>query len=520
MKAVSFGAETLLAETKELAESNRWTLAKNFGLHLFSESMRSRYNANLDPLPPGVSLLQVYTDYLRYLLNHTREYFQNWMVDGSTLWARYGPTIEVVITHPNGWGIREQTLLRNAAIGAGYANAKDSLTKISLLDEIKASVYFGLYRSNLSRVVDTTTFLLCGAGEEIIDVAVFTIVSRYPAVNIREERAPTCIRAGSALIDLKLEQYLRQLLSGAGHPDEIVDEYTDAGISDFKSHARRTFREEAQSVIIKLGEGSFNDNSIGVRRGCLIFSGPLIKSYFDDCVRDILTAVDEQMQGLNVSHILLIGAFGNTSYLQQQFKKHFEPRGCQLSTPDLPATGAESVATGAVLWRVNYPLHTYQVSWGIETSVLFDRDNPDHQHRKAITSTSGGTVLPGRWKGLVKRDVPLDDDHAVVIIPFSLEFPSCPAELGKFELGLYSYSGDGEPPYSLLIAQGKLLAKFRKIGSIQSDLENLRGALELQIALDGFLQWQLDFDVCIQFGGHEPKAYLEWKEKVLIAAHL
>ncbi|KAG8681918.1 hypothetical protein FRC11_000496, partial [Ceratobasidium sp. 423] len=41
MKAVSFGAETLSPETRELAESNHWTLAKSFKLHLFPEDLRS-----------------------------------------------------------------------------------------------------------------------------------------------------------------------------------------------------------------------------------------------------------------------------------------------------------------------------------------------------------------------------------------------------------------------------------------------------------------------------------------------
>ncbi|KAG8683513.1 hypothetical protein FRC11_013467, partial [Ceratobasidium sp. 423] len=353
----------------------------------------------------------IYTDYLRYLLKYTREYFRNRMVDGPTLWEAYKSTIEVVIPHPNAWGIREQTFLRNAAIEAGYVDARDALTKISFLSETEASVYFGFCCSSLSRVVDGTTFLVCDAGEEIVGITVLTLVSKYPALSLIEKRLASCIRAGAALVDLELERYLRQFLSGAGFSDEIIDEYTDEGISDFKYTLKRT----------------------------------VIKSCFDVCVRDILAAVDEQMRGLNVSHILLIGVFGDSPYLQQRIKKHVELRGCQLATVNDSTTKA--VAEGAVLWKIAHSFHKSvpQVSWGIETSVAFDHNDPDHQHRKETASTSGETILHGRWKGLVKKNVPLDDDHAVVTIPFSLEFPSCSAELGKFELGLYGYSGDGEP---------------------------------------------------------------------------
>ncbi|CAE6426608.1 unnamed protein product, partial [Rhizoctonia solani] len=70
-KAVSFGAEAQLCTTEEQAEDNRWILAKHFKLHLHPSDMQAKYKLKLDPLPPGVTLQQIYSDFLGYLLKHT-----------------------------------------------------------------------------------------------------------------------------------------------------------------------------------------------------------------------------------------------------------------------------------------------------------------------------------------------------------------------------------------------------------------------------------------------------------------
>jgi hypothetical protein len=57
--------------------------------------------------------------------------------------------MEVVIAHPNGWGIREQTFLRAAAVDAGFASASAAPSKIRFVTEAEASVHFCIYHTNL-----------------------------------------------------------------------------------------------------------------------------------------------------------------------------------------------------------------------------------------------------------------------------------------------------------------------------------------------------------------------------------
>lgn len=109
----------------------------------------SRLTAHYIALPPGVSLRQIYADFLGYLLKHSKSFFEDRILDGKQIWARYQPKMEVVIAHPNGWGIREQTFLRGAAIDAGFSDVASASTKIRFVTEAEASVHFCIYHTNL-----------------------------------------------------------------------------------------------------------------------------------------------------------------------------------------------------------------------------------------------------------------------------------------------------------------------------------------------------------------------------------
>lgn len=115
-------------------------------------------NQNKPALPPGVSLRQIYTDFLGYLLKHTQTYFEDRILDGRLIWQRYKPTMEVVIAHPNGWAIREQTFLRGAAVDAGFVEDSKAQSKIRFVTEAEASVHFCIYHTNLGSRLQVSAY--------------------------------------------------------------------------------------------------------------------------------------------------------------------------------------------------------------------------------------------------------------------------------------------------------------------------------------------------------------------------
>jgi hypothetical protein len=108
-------------------------------------------------LPPGVTLRQIYSDFLGYLLKHTQTYFEDRVLDGKQTWETYKPTMEVVIAHPNGWGIREQAFLRAAAVDAGFVDLDNAPSQVRFVTEAEASVHYCIHHTNIGSRLQVCT---------------------------------------------------------------------------------------------------------------------------------------------------------------------------------------------------------------------------------------------------------------------------------------------------------------------------------------------------------------------------
>lgn len=92
-------------------------------------------------LPNGVSLRQIYIDFMLYLLNNTRAYIRDYETDGANTWKKYWSSMDIAIAHPNGWGIKEQGFLRDTVVATGYCSYEDSTKQIHFVSEAEASIY-------------------------------------------------------------------------------------------------------------------------------------------------------------------------------------------------------------------------------------------------------------------------------------------------------------------------------------------------------------------------------------------
>ena len=70
-------------------------------------------------LPKGKTIIDVFADFMGYLFDSTKALFKSLEPNGELRWDFISKSIELVLTHPNGWEGPEQTHLRNAAIKAG-----------------------------------------------------------------------------------------------------------------------------------------------------------------------------------------------------------------------------------------------------------------------------------------------------------------------------------------------------------------------------------------------------------------
>ncbi|KAG8687807.1 hypothetical protein FRC09_013269, partial [Ceratobasidium sp. 395] len=469
--AVSFGAEATSHQAEEDAEDNGWRLAKHFKLHLHPSDMKAKHDLKLD----------------RYLLKHTQAFFEARIIDGKMLWESYQHKTEIVIAHPNGWGIREQTFLRTAAVDAGITTNSLSRSRIKFVTEAEASVHFCIYHTNLgNRLQAGTKFAVCDAGGSTVDTTVYSVTAARPALRIQETTASACVQAGAIFVDGAARNYLNAVFTNASLSRDDVHEYTTRGVKDFENATKRNFLDETKDQMVEIAGPRVNIPSIRTRRGRMTMPGSVVKSFFDICVDEITASVDQQIKGADVSYILLVGGFGDSPFLRQQFKTRYEPRGCQVTLTNDSASKA--VADGAIIWNNVSSVvgRAPRLSFGVKTTERYDPLCLEHRGREVYIGCSGHKKVTGHWSQIVAKGIVLDVE-AVDRKSFHRDYSSPNPDLEDFETNLLSYAGEGKPSFE-------------------------SGALEPKTGEGGKEYWRLHFYVCIRFGGTELEAYLEWEE--------
>ena len=96
-------------------------------------------------------MVQVFADFLKYLLECASSYIQQAHFNGPDLWNSVKTHIDFVLSHPNGWEGTEQSEMRRAAVLAGLVpdNASGH-SRLSFVTEGEASLHFSVQNGVLA----------------------------------------------------------------------------------------------------------------------------------------------------------------------------------------------------------------------------------------------------------------------------------------------------------------------------------------------------------------------------------
>jgi hypothetical protein len=146
--AKAFGAEAHAMDVAE-AEEEEYQLARHFKLHLHTKNMKARNPLSLEPLPKGVRIKKIYADFFGYLYKHMQAFFKERELQGAKIWQDLSQRqkIEFVVTHPNGWTLKEQAFLRKAVVEGGLISESSAAQYVHMLTEAEASVHFVVFHS-------------------------------------------------------------------------------------------------------------------------------------------------------------------------------------------------------------------------------------------------------------------------------------------------------------------------------------------------------------------------------------
>ena len=94
-------------------------------------------------LPRGKTIVDVFSDFMRYLFDSTKALFISSDQNGEHRWNSVSSKIELVLTHPNGWGGPQQSQLRTAAIQAKIVpDTPEGHARVHFVTEGEASFNF------------------------------------------------------------------------------------------------------------------------------------------------------------------------------------------------------------------------------------------------------------------------------------------------------------------------------------------------------------------------------------------
>ena len=90
-------------------------------------------------------MVEVFGDFLRYLLECASSYIQDTHANGLDLWDSVKSEIDFVLSHPNGWEGTQQSEMRRAAVLAGLVpDDASGHARLSFVTEGEASLHFSV----------------------------------------------------------------------------------------------------------------------------------------------------------------------------------------------------------------------------------------------------------------------------------------------------------------------------------------------------------------------------------------
>jgi len=117
-----------------------------FKLHLRSRvGAGKNLTADIPPVPLNKSVIDVFADFLQYLLRCAGDYIKDSHLNGQGLWNSVKDDIEFVLSHPNGWEGTQQADMRKAATQAQLIlDTPAGHARLSFVTEGEASLHFAI----------------------------------------------------------------------------------------------------------------------------------------------------------------------------------------------------------------------------------------------------------------------------------------------------------------------------------------------------------------------------------------
>lgn len=111
-------------------------------------------------LPAHKTITDVYADFYGYLFNCARAFIQQTHTAlGTLVWESMQDDVEVVLSHPNGWGGSQRSTMRRAVAQAGIVpNTPEGRSRITFVSEGEASLHYCVSSGLVSEEIEVSDY--------------------------------------------------------------------------------------------------------------------------------------------------------------------------------------------------------------------------------------------------------------------------------------------------------------------------------------------------------------------------
>ncbi|KAI0318148.1 hypothetical protein OF83DRAFT_1057355 [Amylostereum chailletii] len=481
-----------------------------FKLLLRPKFMATTVDIQQCKLPAAKNIVDVYADFYQYLFKHARAYIKQTHATGHLLLASFEDDIDIVLSHPNGWGGAQQSAMRRAAVKAGLVpDTISGNARVAFVSEGEASLHYCLASGLISEEVKKdNNVIVIDAGGGTVDLSTYTFTNTSP-LKVQETAKPgcLCIFSGSDFIRRRATCDLTEKLK---HSRFGTKSSVATIAHEFDQVAKKRFKGTGDSFV-KFASVGDEDREAGIRHGLIKLTEEEVRGYFDPGIREIIRAVKAQQDAVapaNISAYFLVGGFAASEYLYNELDAHLGGRGSRLFRPD-NHTG-KAVAVGAVSFYIDHFVSTRvaRLTYGTTCSRPYQRYDTSHRSRcgKVFQKVNGKPYLPGGFLTTIRQGTQVSE---------TMLFKTPLIWTGKLDGGstlssrILCYRGAHAPEW---MDEDPGMYGFSTLCTISADISAIPKVI--QYSPQG-PYWRQEFSVVLAFGLTELKAHLSWFEEVV-----
>ncbi|EWC48311.1 hypothetical protein DRE_07770 [Drechslerella stenobrocha 248] len=263
------------------------------------------------------NVVDAVSDYLTAIYKHTMD----------TLGRRYGDSfmqstkVEFVLTVPAVWSDAAKNATLQAAERAGMGNRHD----LRLISEPEAAAVYTLKAIQPNHLKVGDNFIVCDAGGGTVDLISYRIMQILP-LRVEESAVGTGGLCGSAFLNYRFEDHVKSRV-GATVYNAMKPRTRMMGLKYWDEYVKRNFNDEDQELPVPF-PGLVDNEEAGVEGGFLVLTREHVREIFEPIIKEVVELVEGQVEtikrkGGTIAGIVLVGGFGQSNYLYNRLKSHF-----------------------------------------------------------------------------------------------------------------------------------------------------------------------------------------------------